>query len=305
MDETRLAILDRLDAGTASGPELAASCGVTRAAIWKHVQSLRDAGFEISVDDEGYRLVETPEYGAAAVILGLDAPYEVRYVERTESTNEVARSLAETGADEVVVLADTQTAGRGRLGRAWSSASGGIYLSVLVRPTLPPGEVSVLTLLAAVAVAQAIEERGGAPTIKWPNDVRLEGKKVSGILTEMEGEADRVSWVIVGIGINANVDSEDLPPGGTSLRSELETDVDRASLVRDVLERFYALQADPRGGLEDWRSRSDTIGRTVRISTHDSDICGEAIDVTYPGHLRVETDSGMVDVHTGDCEYLR
>ena len=310
MNDTRRAVLDALADGPVPGPALADDLGVSRNAVWKHVEALRDAGFEIASGDDGYDLVGVPAYGGATVEFGLDAPFSVEYHDAVGSTNDRARELAADGAEDVVVLADEQTGGRGRLDRGWSSPSGGVWLSLVLRPDLPPARVPALTLAAAVAVTDAAREAGAPAEIKWPNDVLVGtegprgGRKLAGILTEMEGEADRVSWVAVGIGVNADVPAESLPEGATSLRNEVGA-VDRRVFVQRLLERFDDLRGDPEAAVEAWRDRAATLGQRVRIDRGDDEVVGEAVDVAFPGALVVETDEGRVRVHAGDCEHLR
>ncbi|WP_158056287.1 biotin--[acetyl-CoA-carboxylase] ligase [Halorussus halophilus] len=314
MNDTRRAVLDALADGPVTGPALADELGVSRNAVWKHVEALRGAGFEVSSDDTGYALESVPEFGGPAVEFGLDAPFEVEYHESVGSTNDRARQVAATGAADVAVVADEQTGSRGRLDREWSAPSGGVWTSLVLRPDLPPAHVPVLTLAAAVATTDAAREAGVPAEIKWPNDVLVEGEdksatargghKLAGILTEMEGEADRVSWVVVGIGVNANLDAEDLPEGATSLRDE-NGDVDRRRFVQRLLERFDELRDDPEEILDAWRDRSATLGQRVRVETADGEVVGEAVDVALPGALLVETEDGRVRVHAGDCEHLR
>ncbi|GAA0677245.1 biotin--[acetyl-CoA-carboxylase] ligase [Natronoarchaeum mannanilyticum] len=304
MNDTRRSVLDALDDGPVTGPDLAERLGVSRAAIWKHVEALREDGFEIASRDDGYELESVPEFGGPAVEYGLEAPFDVEYHESVPSTNAVARDLADDGASDVVVLADEQTGGRGRLDREWSSPSGGVWLSIVLRPDLPPARVPVITLAAAVAITDAAREAGVDAEIKWPNDVLVGERKLAGILTEMEGEADRVSWVIPGLGINANVDAEELPEGATSIQAEVGV-IERRLFVQRLLERFDELRSDPEAVLDAWRERASTLGRDVRVETPDGVVEGEAIDVELPGTLLVETDDGVVRVHAGDCEHLR
>ena len=320
MNDTRRAVLDALADGPVPGPALAERLGVSRNAVWKHVEALRDAGFEVESDDDGYALAAVPEYGGAAVEFGLGAPFSVEYHDAVGSTNDHARELAADGASDVVVLADEQTGGRGRLDREWSAPSGGVWASLVLRPDLPPAHAPALTLAAAVAVTDAAREAGLPAEIKWPNDVLVSeasgasdgnlaesergGKKLAGILTEMEGEADRVSWVVVGIGVNVNVGADALPEDATSVENEVG-EVDRRAFVQRLLEHFDALRADPESVLDAWRERSATLGRRVRVDTADGPVVGEAVDVTFPGALVVETDDGRVRVHAGDCEHLR
>jgi BirA family biotin operon repressor/biotin-[acetyl-CoA-carboxylase] ligase len=160
----------------------------------------------------------------------------------------------------------------------------------------------VLTLAAAVAVAETAREHGVDAGIKWPNDVLVGEDKLAGVLTEMEGEADRVAWVVVGIGIN--VDPEGLPEGATGLCAHTD-EIDRRAFVQNALERFDALRTDPEGALVAWREHALTLGRRVRVETGGETVVGTAHEIEFPGTLVVETDDGSVRVHAGDCEHLR
>jgi len=308
MNETQRALLATLASGPVAGPEIAERLGVSRAAVWKQVETLREAGFEIEPTGEGYAVESVPEYGAAAVEFGLDAPFTVEYHDSLPSTNDRARELAAGGESDVVVLADEQTGGRGRLSREWRSPSGGVWLSLLVRPPVPPTQAPLFTLAAAVAVVRAAEAAGVDAGIKWPNDVVVRGddgdRKLAGVLTEMEGEADRVSWLVIGVGVNANVDAEPLPDRATSLRTEVG-DVDRRAFVQRLLEAFEDLRGDPASILDAWRAHAVTLGQRVRVETPGGVVEGEAVDVTSPGALVVATEDGERTVHAGDCEHLR
>ncbi|RXK51190.1 biotin--[acetyl-CoA-carboxylase] ligase [Halorientalis pallida] len=309
MQDTRHRVLDAIADGPVAGPALADRLDVSRAAVWKHIEALREAGFAIDGGDDGYELVSTPEFGGESVEFGLDAPFEVEYHDTIPSTNDRARELAADGREDVVVLADEQTGGRGRLDREWASPSGGIWLSILLRPTVPPADAPAFTLAAAVATARAAREAGVDATIKWPNDVLVADgdgrqRKLTGILTEMEGEADRVSWLVVGTGINANVDAAELVDGATSIREE-NGDVNRRVFTQRVLEVFHELRSDLNAVVPAWRDLADTLGRRVRVDTPGGEVVGEAVGVEFPGTLVVETDDGTVRVSAGDCEHLR
>ena len=247
MQQTRHAVLGSLADGPVSGPTLAERLDVSRSAIWKHIEALREDGFEIDSGEDGYELVSVPEFGGPAIEFGLDADFEVEYHDAIPSTNERARQLGAAGDSDVVVVADEQTGGKGRLDRAWSSPSGGIWLSILLRPNVPPAQAPIFTLAAAVAATRAAREAGVDAEIKWPNDLLVTGgdgaRKMTGILTEMEGEADRISWLVVGIGINANVDPEDIPTDkpATSIRTEAG-DVNRRVFVQRLVEEFDVLR---------------------------------------------------------------
>ncbi|MFB6167735.1 MAG: biotin--[acetyl-CoA-carboxylase] ligase [Haloferacaceae archaeon] len=308
MTPTRRALLDALAEGPVRGPAFADDRGLTRAAVWKQVEALREAGFGIESGEDGYRVTAVPEYGAEAVAFGLSAPYDVEFHDTVSSTNSRARELASDGADDVAVLAAEQTGGRGRRGRGWAGPPGGVYASVLVRPDRPPAHAPVFTLAAAVAVARACDPLGVDARIKWPNDVLVEAdgaeRKLSGVLTEMESEGGQIAWLVAGVGVNANVGVEALPSGATSLR-RLVGDVDRAAFVRRLLTAFHDLSTDPDAVLPAWRERASTTGRRVRVDTPGGEVVGIARDVEFPGALVVETDEGTERVHAGDCEHLR
>lgn len=309
MQETRRAVLEAVEAGPITGPALAECLGCSRTAVWKHVEALREAGFEIESTAEGYSLRSVPEFSGPGVEYGLDAPFDVEFHDRIESTNARARERAETGDEDVIVLADCQTGGRGRLDRAWDSPSGGIWLSALVCPARPPAEAPIYTLAASVAVVDAVESVGVDAAIKWPNDVVVVAdgaeRKLAGILTEMAGEHDRIEWLIVGIGLNANVDVASLPEGATSLRA-LVGDVNRRELCQCLLDRFWELLSRPDAVLDAWRDRAWTLGQHVSVETGGETVVGTAVAVTYPGTLVVETTGGeRRQITAGDCEHLR
>lgn len=224
------------------------------------------------------------------------------------STNDRARELAAEGAADVAVIADRQTAGRGRLDREWASPPGGIWLSLLVRPSLPVDRVSILTFAAALAVVRAAAEAGVEARLKWPNDVLItddeEERKLAGILTESSTRDGRLQWAIIGIGVNANVDRDDLPPGSISLQ-DLVGGVDRTAVTEALVAAFDRLRGDQAGVIEAWRTHAVTLGRRVEITTGDGSITGVATDIDESGRLLVETETGVERVAVGDCRHLR
>ncbi|WP_137288590.1 biotin--[acetyl-CoA-carboxylase] ligase [Natronorubrum halophilum] len=310
MNETRRTILEALADGPVSGPELAESLDISRAAVWKHIDALRDADFEIESGANGYELVAVAAYNGPAVEYELEAPFSVDYHDSLGSTNDRARELANEGASDVVVLADEQVGGRGRLDREWSSPSGGVWLSVVTRPEIAPAQAPLYTLAVSVATARAAREAGVDARIKWPNDVVVpvgedgDYRKLSGILTEMEGETDRVDWIIAGPGINANIDADALPEGATSIRDEAG-DVDRRRFVQRLLEEFERYRTDLEAVVPAWRELTLTLGQRVRVERPAGELVGEAVDVTESGALVIETADGRETVSAGDCEHLR
>ncbi len=293
--------------GSVSGPMLAEKLSVSRAAVWKQIEELRAEGFEIESDESGYRLVGIPDRGSTALSLGLDAPFDVEYHETIDSTNRRARELAEEGATDAVVVANAQTAGRGRLNRSWESPPGGVYVSIVCRPDRPPAEVPLYTLAGAVATTRAVRELGLDARIKWPNDVLLVGggpeRKLAGILTEMKGETDRIAWLVIGIGVNVD---EPGVQGATGLRTELDDHVPVRTFVQRLLESFESFRRrEFESVLSDWRDYAHTLGQRVRVETAGSEVVGRAVGIESPGALVVETDDDTVRIHAGDCEHLR
>jgi len=303
-----------------SGEELADELSVSRSAIWKHIKALRDEGYMIeSSTNTGYRMIKTTDTltsgeikaGLKTNIIGKD----IKYFKETESTNIIAREIAESVEEGTVVIAESQTGGRGRLGRKWISPEGGIWLSIIIKPKILPLYASRITLLTGVCVAKTIRSFGLAAKIKWPNDVLINGKKVCGILTEIEAEMDLIDYCVVGIGIDANVDTDSFPEevreSSTSLKKELGHDINRVEFAQKLLSEFEALylrfQKDGFPSiLEEWRDMSATIGKWVKITTQTRTIYGEAIGVDNEGALILETGEGQLEkIVAGNCEHLR
>ncbi|MFB6359835.1 MAG: biotin--[acetyl-CoA-carboxylase] ligase, partial [Halobacteriales archaeon] len=275
------------------------------AAVTGHIDTLREHGFEIERGPCGFELQSVPEYGYG-VQAGLDAPFVIDYKPEVSSTNERARKLAESAETDVAVLAETQTAGRGRFDRVWTSPPGGIYCSVLVRPTLPPAEAGVLNLAAAVAAADAAAEVGVEAGCKWPNDLLgPDGDKLGGILAESATRDGTVDWVVLGLGLNANLDPAELPPESTSLSALAGSPIDRRVVTQTYLETFERWRRDQGGIVSAWRRRSTTLGQEVWVRTGDEEFVAEATDVDDAGRLLVETAAGRRRIGAGECEHLR
>ncbi len=232
-----------------------------------------------------------------------------------DSTNLTAKDLARDGAEEgTVILAQKQRKGRGRFDRIWQSPKGGVYVSLILRPHINPEKVSLLPIGAALVVAKTIESYGLHPTIKWPNDVRVNGKKIAGILLESEIKGDTLNYVIVGIGVNVNIDSRllsaDIRLRSTSLKSEIGTTVEFFDFLRRFFREFDAFyhrfkkeQYDEI--IEEWKSYSDTLGKVIRIQTSLASIQGTAFDVDQSGFLLLRTEKeGIKKILSGDCLYF-
>ncbi|KAB2338300.1 biotin--[acetyl-CoA-carboxylase] ligase [Cytobacillus depressus] len=303
-----------------SGQFLADTLGCSRTAIWKHIEDLRKEGFELeAVRKKGYRITKVPERITADEIrLGLSTKFlgtQIHYEESVGSTQKIAHHLANEDAPEgTVIIAEEQLSGRGRMDRKWHSPKyTGVWMSVILRPNIPPPKAPQLTLITAVAVVQAIEELTGlSPQIKWPNDILINGKKVTGILTELQADADRIISIIIGIGINVNQQIEDYPDEikniATSLSIESGKKLQRAELVKLLLHKFenlYLLYLEkgfyPIKLL--WESCAISIGKTITARTITGSIHGKALGITEDGVLMIEDEAGKVHhVYSADIE---
>lgn len=324
LDEKILNVLRNNKDSYVSGEDLTKLADISRAAIWKHIEKLREEGYDIEASPHlGYRLVDIPD----SLISG-----EIRWKLKTrvlgktiisykkvDSTNDIAYSLAEKGMKEgAVILADEQTKGRGRLGRSWSSPpKAGIYLSCILRPILAPNEIPRITLLAAVALAKAIRELTGlSATIKWPNDILINNKKICGILTEMKAEQDKVNFVIVGIGVNVNTPLKFLPKGASSIKEEMSKSgrteaASRVELAKKILENLEEnyLKLKKEGFepiIDEWKDLSTMLGSRVRVVLQNRTFEGQARDLDGDGSLIVRRDSGILEkVSSGDIIMVR
>lgn len=314
-----LEILRSDPTGYVSGESLCEKLGVTRSAIWKHIESLRSLGYTIEAfPHRGYRLVGSPDkllpeellHDLKTDIIGK----QILFHEMVTSTNDLAYDLAKRETPEgTVVVSEGQTRGKGRLGRSWASPKGkGIYLSVILRPPLPPQTIPKLTLIASLAVARTIQQvTEEVAQIRWPNDLLIEGKKVAGILTEMSAEQDRVHFVIVGIGINVNTPAEFLPKEATSLRLRTGKMVSRVRLTRTLLQELDRLYQDFREGrteeaMEECREFSSILGTHVVIDQTQGKKEGYVLDIDEEGALLLRRDDGLTErILSGDLVKLR
>jgi BirA family transcriptional regulator, biotin operon repressor / biotin---[acetyl-CoA-carboxylase] ligase len=307
----------RLDDEGVSGAELSRQLGVSRAAVWARIEELRTLGYDIEASPHtGYRLLSAPNVLHADDLLSRLSKTrfigrDIRVFQETTSTSDVIEKLARDGVEEgVVVFAESQTRGRGRLGRRWiSPARKGLWFSVLLRPRLRPEAATQLTIVSATALARAIEFHTSlAPEIKWPNDIYLHGRKLAGILTEMHAELDTVKFVILGIGVDVNLGPADFPPdlrkAATSLKIETGEALDRAELAVEILHeldrdydrlcagRFEALA-------DEWEERCTTIGQDVVVQVGDRRVQGRAESLDPDGALLLRTQHGHLERISG------
>jgi BirA family biotin operon repressor/biotin-[acetyl-CoA-carboxylase] ligase len=316
-----LRLLRTSRSGFVSGAELASAMGVSRTAVWKHVKSLEQEGYGIeAVPSKGYRLLSAPD-----LIVPGEVQRELRtktigraIVHRIEtgSTNGLAMELALQGAAEgTAVVAEAQTAGKGRRGRSWVSPRGNLYLSVVLRPAVPVYKAPLITLMGAVAVASAIRKHLGVPAaIKWPNDILISGKKVCGLLTEMSAEPDRIRHIVLGIGVNVNMDLRVLPSDirsrSTTLAAEAGRSIDRTKLLKALLTEldhwyrcFLRKEADV---IVAWQELNETIGKRVAVSGAGDILEGKAAGVDAEGRLILQLDDGTVrQVAAGDVTIVK
>jgi BirA family biotin operon repressor/biotin-[acetyl-CoA-carboxylase] ligase len=232
-----------------------------------------------------------------------------------DSTNATARDFATAGAQEgTVVIARTQRQGRGRYERSWESPEGGLYLSLILRPENSYEKTSLLAFVAALAVAKTIRSYKVHATIKWPNDVRVNGRKIAGILLESEGQGQSIDYVIVGVGINLAVDLKDLSSRiqtrSTSLHHELQNPVDYHEFLNTFItafEHYYKSYQEQRWDeiIDEWKTYSDTLGKNVRVKTMTGTLEGKAFDVDKSGFLLLQTSTGETKkILSGDCLYF-
>lgn len=300
----------RESGGYVSGEELSELLHVTRAAVWKDVGLLRGEGYEIdSATNRGYRLVSCPDrYSPEEIGAGLETELVGRTVfcfDSVDSTNEEAKRQALRGAPSgSLFIAEQQTGGKGRLGRNWVSPPGtGMWFSVLLRPGVLPMRVAATTLLAGEAVCGAVREVSGCQAmIKWPNDVVSGTKKICGILTEMSAEMERVEFVVIGIGVNANAAAfpEALREKATSIRLETGKTVRRVTLLQEVLRRLEALLKENAVALtpaflESYKADCASLGRQVGFQHKGREMTGTAVDISPEGELIVRLPDGALE----------
>ncbi len=319
MEEKIIEILSGKD-GYLSGEELSRELKVSRQALWKHIHTLKDLGYDIAaVPHLGYRLVSIPDrLYDFQIYQGLKTKSfgrKILYFDSLSSTMDMASQLALKGLPEgTIVIAETQTKGRGRLGRLWHSPKyKGLYFSLILKPKIPVNKAALITLLAGVSISEAIRESSLIETqIKWPNDIIFNNKKLGGILTEIQAEVDEVNFMIIGIGLNINNDRKTLVEGAVSLKEASGSqELSRALILRNILKEFesnyyHLQQKGPKSMLEKWRHLSVTLGHRVRISSHKEHIEGEAFDVDFDGGLLIRKDSGVTQkVMAGDIILCR
>ena len=230
----------------------------------------------------------------------------IKYFDSIDSTNKKAKEIARENIEGTLVITNEQLSGKGRLGRDWVSPRGkGIWMSIILKPRVEPGEVAKITLLGAAAVHNGLKKMNINSKIKWPNDILIDDKKVCGILTEMNCELNKINYVVIGIGINVNLDDEDIPEElkgkATSIKISQGKEIDRRILVSYILEEFENLyipfkdKGDGREGIKICRDNSSLIGKGVKVIKGKEIKLGKALDINFSGELIVEYEEGVVE----------
>jgi len=302
-----------------SGAEIASILGVSRMAVSKAVNNLKKKGHVIKSHPRlGYCYVDIDDLLYLEEYLR-DLPtrlrYRVVYFEEATSTQDIARSLADTGVDEgTVVLAEKQSCGRGRMGREWISPPGGLWFTVVLKPPIPPPKITLLSLLSGCAVALGIMDITNLnPHLKWPNDVLLNEKKVAGILVEANIETDLIRYAFIGIGVNVNNEiPREIANIATSINQLLGHKVSRVALMRAILKRLDELYSKLIYGYSDhiikvWKSLSSTLGKRIIVYLSEKEkIKGQALDINKDGSLIVKTsENKILKIYYGDIIHLR
>ncbi|MBA3071357.1 MAG: biotin--[acetyl-CoA-carboxylase] ligase [Nitrospirae bacterium] len=311
--------------GFVSGEEMSRRFGITRAAIWKKIETLRERGYVIEGSTaKGYRLIKTPEFSVEElkILIKGDFGREIIFHESIDSTNTLAMELAEKGVSHgTVVIADRQLKGKGRLGRTWfSPPKGNIYMSVIVRPEIEPKDATLLTIMSAISCARAVRNSTGIEVkIKWPNDLMVSERKLGGILTEMKSDQDRIVFAVIGIGINVNacldMFPDDIRAVATSVIEELREgkgikgcslEISRTLIIAAILnelERWFKVLI--KGGriqlINEWKKFSSTLGRKVKVVSGKDSFTGIAEDIDDEGMLILRLPSGgLKKISAGD-----
>ena len=319
MESTKTRILKKLleTDGYLSGQELCEQLGVSRTAVWKYMKQLKEEGYEIeAVQNKGYCLKDVPDVlGESEIKSRLHTRWvgqTLYYYDEIDSTNTQIKRLAEEDAPHgTLAVADYQSRGKGRRGRAWDSPHGSaIYMSILFRPEIRPDRASMLTLVIGLSVTQAIRSNLGLQAqIKWPNDVVLNGKKLVGILTEMSAQMNYIEYLVTGIGINANLREfpEELEDKATSLQKEIGHKVNRSALIAECMEKIeenyeiFVKTQDLSGLMAAYQEALVNQDQQVRVLEPGHEYTGVARGINAMGELLVEKEDGTVtEVYAGE-----
>jgi BirA family biotin operon repressor/biotin-[acetyl-CoA-carboxylase] ligase len=291
-------------AGIVSGQALSDELGISRVSIWKHIQKLQALGYDILATAKGYRLDNSPDVPYPWEFPGRES--KIFYYPELPSTMDAAKDLARKDCPHfTTVIAGRQISGRGRLQREWLSEKGGLYFTMVLRPELPPVLSFRVSFLASLTLARILHEVFGIDArVKWPNDILVDERKIAGMLSELEAEADRVAFINIGIGINLNNDPATIAPEATSLKRLLGRAVSKKDVLSRYLDAFeHRMQTTAFDGIiAEWKQYTVTLNRDVRVVTTHEVLEGKAVDVDYSGALILKcADGSLKKVLYGDC----
>lgn len=298
-----------------SGEDLSRQLGISRAAVWKHMKILKEQGYNIqSVNKKGYKLMEKPDdlLTEKNICHELNTEFignKIIHFDTIDSTNDYAKEIGHTTTEGTIVISEEQTKGKGRLGRQWQSKSHeGIWMSIVLKPNIMPYKAPFITLIAGASITSALNKLGVETLIKWPNDIILNNKKISGILTELSAEIERVNHIVLGIGINVKTMefSQEISDIATSLYKE-NYKVSRVDIVRNIITEFESLYLDyinedsKEKTLEICRKYSAIIGKDIYILNGDNKELVKCLDINEDGNLVVEKqDKTIREIMSGE-----
>lgn len=290
--------------GIVSGQILSEQLGISRVSVWKHIQKLQELGYEILATANGYRLENCPDVPYPWEFPGWES--RIFYYAELPSTMAVAKELARNDCpDFTTVIAGRQTGGRGRLNRLWLSEEGGLYFTMVLRPDLPPVFSFRVSFLASLTLARLLRDLFQIDaSVKWPNDILVNERKISGMLSELEAEADRLAFINIGLGINVNNDPSTVQPEATSIRKILGRKVSKKDILSRYLDAFENKMqtTDFDRVVQDWKQYTVTLNRDVRVVTNKKVITGRAVDVDDTGALILKcADGSLQKIIYGDC----
>ena len=292
-----------------SGEYLSTTLNVSRTAIWKHINNLKNKGYVINgISNKGYKLISSPDLLTKPEVLPL---LKTKFVgknlihfEQIDSTNIKAKELAKNNAENgTIVISEAQNCGSGRFNRIWTSPKGGIWFTIILRPQLPPTEAPKITQIAAASMHKALKELNINTTIKWPNDLLLNDKKICGILSEMKCDMDRVHYLVVGIGLNVNIDSESFDDAlintASSLKIEMKQEFQRSKILSKFLNIFEELYESFLNNLDlsetvlICRKNSNLIGKKAKLITYNNEEIVTCIGLSDTGDLIVKDSNNI------------
>ena len=287
-----------------SGEVLSSATGISRVSVWKHIHKLQELGYDIMSSPSGYRLIDSPDIPFPWEFA--DRGFKIVYYPELPSTMDSARDLARKKCpDFTVVVAGRQTRGRGRLKRQWLSDDGGLYFTMVLRPDIPVLLSSRVNFLASLTLVHVLRELFQIDAaVKWPNDILVDGRKISGMLSELEAETDRVLFINIGMGINVNNDPAVVEPGASSLKKITGREISKKMLLARFLDEFEKRlkKVEFKNVISEWKKYTVTLNRQVKIVTHKEVSEGLAVDVEQDGALVLElADGSRKKIVYGDC----